>query len=162
MQSEKTLRKNNQEFQTLIVKQPIAYMNTLYLSILLSLVVNISFAQTKRETISDFRQMSITRTITEADTTFYFMGQNGKYMHITDLVSVKAGSASEINSLLTECVKFLPQADGSSIDFNGNTLMVLGKKKLMVYGEGGDSGKFVVLDGKLIARLQSDLQPYLK
>lgn len=130
--------------------------------VLFLFAITSAYGQTTRETISDFRQMTITRTITGEDTTFYFMGQNGKYMHITDLVSVKSGSASEINDLLTECVKFLPQADGSSVDFNGNTIMVLGKKKLMVYGSGGDSDQFVVLDGKLITRLQSDLQPYLK
>lgn len=130
--------------------------------IVIFFAITSAYGQTTRETISDFRQMTITRTITGADTTFYFMGQNGKYIHITDLVSVKSGSAREINDLLNTCVKFLPQEDGSSTEFNGNAIMSMGKKKLMVYGTDSDVGKFVVLDGKLIARLQEDLRPHVK
>lgn len=123
--------------------------------------------KTTRKTISSTRGIMITQTITEettgaVDTLFLLMGQNGQYTHITDIVMVHHGTANDINDLLSECMKFIPEDQGTSLEFKGNTLMSMGNKRIMLFGTGRDSRDYVMIAPAIITKLQTDLKPYLK
>lgn len=126
------------------------------------LLVNVSaYAQkTTRTTISSMRGISITRSITDADTLFLLMGQNAKYTHITDIVMLKNGTAQDINELLTECMRFLPEKEGTSLEYKGNTMAILGKN-VMLFGTGRDQLDYIILSKAVIVKLQTDLQQHL-
>lgn len=129
--------------------------------ILLILLVGTCYAQkTSREVIFKTSDITVTRNITETDTTFFLMGQNAKYMRIIDIVMVKSGSARELNDLLAECMKFLNEKNGTSEQYEGNTLMVIGNR-IALYGKGIDDYKYILLNPGLITRMQANLQPYL-
>lgn len=130
--------------------------------VLIFVTQNVIAQKTTRVTVSSSRGINITQMITDADTVFYMMGQNGKYTHITDIVSIKSGSASDINDLLTECMKFLPEADGTSLEYKGNTIMAMGNKRLMLFGSGRDQLDYVLLTPAVVTKLQSDLRPHVK
>lgn len=117
--------------------------------------------KTNRQTISEFRDVKLTRNVTENDTVFFMAGQNAAYLRIVDIVMLKSGSASDINNLLTECMKFLPEDKGTSIEFQGNTLRSMGGKKIMLSGSGRDDGKYIIVNAGLITKFQADLQPHL-
>ena len=130
--------------------------------VLLTLITFATYAQkTTRESVSNFRGMIITKVMTEVDTTFIMMGQNAQYSQIVDLIVIKHGSAQEIDELLTECMKLLPEKDGTSLEFNGNSIYSMGGNKLLLSGIGNDSRDSVLLNKGLITRLQTDLRKYL-
>lgn len=135
--------------------------------IILLLIGHYSYSQkTTRQTVADARGVTVSRNITERsgvpDTLFLMMGQNAKYTHITDIVMVKHGSANDINELLTECMKFLSEQDGSSLEYKGNTLMSMGGKQIMLFGSGRDKLGYILLNARIITKLQEDLQAHLK
>lgn len=140
-------------------------MKHVILILLIAATLPVSGQKTTRNTISKMRGITITQVLTETDgvtdTLFMMMGQNGKYTHITDLVIVKHGTPGDINDLLTECMKFLPEKSGTSLEYKGNTLMSIGGGQIMVFGVGRDQRDYVMLSKGVISRLQTDLQGHL-
>ena len=125
-----------------------------------------SFAQkTSRETISSARGTTITLKITEqydgsVDTVFMMIGQNYMYSRIIDNVIVKSGSAHDLYDLLNQCIMFIPEKDGSSLEYNGNTLFINGKQ-IAIFGSGYDDQKCILLNKAAIVKFQTDLKNYL-
>lgn len=114
--------------------------------------------KTTRESISSAKGVTITKAITETDTLFIMMGQNVKYAHITDIIAIKHGSAQDIDELLTECMKFLPEKSGTSLEYKGNTLLSTGRNQVLLHGMGDDDQGCVLLNKGAITKLQTDLR----
>jgi hypothetical protein len=136
------------------------------LIVVLLIPLSLSAQKTTREVISNSKGISITRIIrtdaSDVDTVFMMSGQNVMYTHITDIVTLKYGAASQVNNLLTECLKALPEASGTSIEFDGNEIHSAGKGRLLLYGVGDSQRGCVLLTKNTITKLQTDLKPYLK
>jgi hypothetical protein len=132
---------------------------------MLGIVLTVQAQKTTRQTISESKVASITMRITEkeqgADTLFLMSGQNAKYTRVINTIILKHGNPNDINDLLTECLKFLPEAEDTSLEYKGNTLMALGKGRIMLFGSGRDKMGYIVLDKSAIAKLQTDLKGYL-
>lgn len=140
-------------------------MKPLILLFLLSPFFTIA-QKTTRQIISNSKGISITRIIKEepngeVDTVFMMSGQNVKYTHITDIIIVKYGQALEVNELLSECMKTLPEASGTSMEFNGNEIHSAGNGRILVYGIGDSKHGCVLLNKNAIVKLQTDLRPHL-
>lgn len=122
-----------------------------------------TYAQkTTRIPISSFRGITISGSATEKDTLFMMMGQNSAYTHITDIIGIKHGRLQDIKNLLNECMKFLPEADGNTLEYEGNTIAALGNNRVMLYGTGRDSRGYVLLTRAVISRLQTDIAAFGK
>lgn len=135
---------------------------TVFLIISLSIITGSACAQkTTRETVSKIRGITITKVITEADTLFMLMGQNSKYTHITDIIAIKSGTARDINMLLSQCMIFIPEKKGTSLDYEGNTILATGGSQIMLYGSGYDDRGYILLNKGAITKLQTDLQAHL-
>lgn len=134
---------------------------TLFLILAFIGTLSASAQKTTRESVSSARGITITKVMTDVDTMFVMVGQNSQYTHITDIIAIKAGSGQDLDELLSECLKFLSEKSGTSLEFNGNTLMSPGKNKVYLYGTGQDDRGFVLLNQGLITRLQTDLRAHL-
>jgi hypothetical protein len=138
------------------------------LSIIIFLLIPLSsFSQkTTRDIIANSKGISITRIIrneaSDVDTVFMMSGQNVKYTHITDIVTLKYGPAAQVNNLLSECLKALPEKQGTSIEFDGNEIHSAGNGRLLLYGVGDSQQGCVLLTKNTITKLLTDLKPYLK
>lgn len=138
-------------------------MKLVSLTLLLTAWVLTAYAQkTTRLTISEGKGLYVIATITGTDTTFIFMGQNAKYKQVVNTITVKHGTLAEINDLLNECMKFLPEKEDTSLDYKGNTILSMGGNRLMVFGTGKDSGGYILLDKKSISKLQADIANFKK
>lgn len=138
--------------------------NLVFLTITLGVLTGEIYAQdqkTTRQPVSSAKGVTITRVITEADTLFLMMGQNVKYTHITDIISIKSGSAQDLDKLLTECMKFLPETSGTSKVYEGNTIAATGRNQVLLYGSGHDDQGCVLLNKNAITKLQTDLRAHL-
>lgn len=135
--------------------------NLVFLTLTLAVTWPATAQKATRESVSSTRGITITKVITEVDTTFVMIGQNSQYTHITDIIAIKSGSARDLDELLTECMKFLSEKSGTSLQFKGNTLMSPGKNKLYLYGAGQDDRGFVLLNQSVISKLQTDLRAHL-
>lgn len=118
--------------------------------------------KTTRLTISEMKGLSIIASITEQDTLFMMFGQNAKYKQIVNTITVKHGTLTDINDLLNECTKFLPEPEDTSLQYKGNTILSMGNSRLMVFGSGRDSNGYVLLDNKSISKLQGDIKSFKK
>lgn len=134
---------------------------TVFLTLAVALAISASAQKTTRESVSSARGITITKVMTDADTLFVMVGQNSQYTHITDIIAIKSGSGQDLDELLTACMKFLSEKSGTSLQFNGNTLMSPGKNKLYLYGTGQDDRGFVLLNQGVISKLQTDLRAHL-
>lgn len=118
--------------------------------------------KTTRLPISESKGLTVSASITEADTLFMMLGQNQKYKHIVSTIAVKHGKLEDISDLLNECMKFLPEKEDTSLEYKGNTILSMGGNRLMVFGTGRDSGGYVLLDRKSISKLQTDIATFKK
>lgn len=126
--------------------------------VIFSVTVSTCYAQkTTRLPVSEFRGITITGSATEKDTLFMMMAQNSAYTHITDIIGIKHGRLQDIKNLLDECMKFLPEADGNTLEYEGNTIAAFGNNRVMLYGTGRDSRGYVLLTRAVISRLQTDI-----
>lgn len=122
-----------------------------------------AFSQkTRLMTVSDLKGAIITGSVTEkdgvlSDTLFIMTALNSKYTRLQEFITVKHGSLSEINNLLTECLNFLSEEKGTSLEFRGNTIMAMGDQKIMLFGVDEDSQGYVILNRSAITRLQADI-----
>jgi len=131
------------------------FLLILFLAVSLSAVAQ----KTTRNTVSKTRECSINQVISGADTLYVMLGQNAQYKQVIDMVIVKSGSARDIYALLMECMKFLPEKDGSSLNYEGTTLLMAGNR-LAVYPTGDQLG-YVLLRKDVITKLQTDLRGHL-
>lgn len=133
--------------------------------ILLSVVTIPLFAQkTTREIVAKVRDIDITKSVTESSdgsqqVQFYMMGQNVQYSRITDIITVKYGTANEIGELLVECLKFLPEKSGTTLEFNGTTIGATGKNQVIVWDV--DNRGAVLLRRDQISTLLEGLRKHL-
>jgi hypothetical protein len=142
------------------------YMKHVLLILLITASLWAHAQKTTRNTVSEFRGVTITQMITTqadgtADTLFLMMGRNAKYTQIIDIVTLKHGTARDISDLLTECMKFLPEKESTSLEYRGNTLMSLGKNQIMLFGTGQDQRGYILLNKGVITKLQTDLAGHL-
>jgi hypothetical protein len=114
--------------------------------------------KTQRLTVSKIKEATVIGSVTKYDTIFMLMGQNARYTHIIDIVSLKAGTLQDINDLLTECLKFIGEANGNSLTYKGNRIVSVGSNRLMV-SEDGESG-YILLHKQAIIKLQNDIAAF--
>ncbi|HMG92372.1 MAG TPA: hypothetical protein VK589_20080 [Chryseolinea sp.] len=129
-------------------------------------VVTAHAQKTTRETVAQVRGVDITKAVTEGpdgtqNVRFYMMGQNAQYTHITDIISIKYGTAEQIGELLVECMKFLPEKKGTTLQFKGNTIGATGGNYIVIWGEGHDDRGNVVLNKSQITKLLQGLRKHL-
>jgi len=136
-------------------------MKHILLILFLTVTISATAQKTTRNTVSKLRGVEITQRITGADTLYIMLGQNAQYKQVIDIVIVKSGSARDIYALLMECEKFLPEKSGTSLDYQGNTLMIAGKNQLAVYGSDQDERGYIMLRKDIISKLQTDLRGHL-
>lgn len=118
--------------------------------------------KTSRLAISEMKGLSIIASITEQDTLFMMFGQNAKYKQIINTITVKHGTLADINDLLNECMKFLPEPEDTSLQYKGNTILSMGNSRLMVFAAGRDSNGYVLLNKTAISKLQGDIGTFIK
>jgi hypothetical protein len=116
------------------------------------------FAQkTTRITVSKIKEATVIGSVSKYDTIFMLMGQNARYTHIIDIVSLKAGTLQDINDLLTECLKFIGEGDGNSLDYKGNRIVSMGNR--IMVSEDGEDG-YILLHKQAILKLQNDIAAF--
>jgi hypothetical protein len=117
--------------------------------------------KTMSEVVSQAKGVVIVRTISGSDTVFTMSGQNDQYAHIADQLILKTGTAQEINALLMECMKFLPEKGGASLEYEGNKIGATGRNSVVLFGSGNDDRGNVLLNKASITKLQEGLRRYL-
>lgn len=131
----------------------------LFTSVILMLIVTTTLAQkTTRSTIVEHKGIIINMMVTEGDTTYLMMGQNAKYTHIVNTIILKSGGVEEIYSLLEQCAKMMPEKDGTSLQYDGNTIATIDKQRVMLFGTGRDSQGFVLLNAPAVTKLMAPLK----
>lgn len=141
------------------------YRNMKYLTITSLLFISClaAFAQkSKSNTVVEIRGITIKQIIAEqdgaVDTTYLMMGRNSKYTQIVDIVTLKIGSAKEIADLLNECVKMSTESDGTSMQYEGNMISMIGKQ-LVLFGSGEDSNGYVYLTKAALTKMTEAMAP---
>lgn len=141
------------------------------LTALLVLVSPFTYGQkSKNTTIFDQAKISVVRTIyydesnTPMDTSYYMMGVNAKYQHITDIISLHKGEIAEMTNLFKKCLESFNEDAGTSLEVGDNSIYVeeyVGIKAIMLFGIDDDSRGYVNLNKNQVTKILQKLETYV-
>lgn len=101
---------------------------------------------------------------TPTDTTYIIYGTDARYTQITELITFKTGTLSDIYFFLKHCKEFLSaEQDGTSIDIAGVHISVMasmGVKGLMIFNPDKYGSGHTILNGLQLKKMMDGILSY--